>query len=216
MTMNLTKGGLSPAKIKNLVTQEEVKFMFNPFEFSISKTNTWEKETGKGLNVPRHNFQSGGAQTLSLKLHFDSLAQQSDVRAYTAPLWTMMMIDEQNKNQTTGKGSPPVVAFEWGRLYFEAIITTMTEHFTLFMADGTPVRCEVDVTLEQYTVSIGTPPSTSGGGQTAPQSTTMTEGDRLDHVSGSGSGGTSDYRPLAEQNNIDNPMNVPPGTELKV
>lgn len=212
--MNQTKGGLAPAKIINLSTQDEVLFMFNPFEYTISKSNTWEKETAKGVNVPKQVFQRGGAASLQLTLHFDSMKEQEDVRGYTDTLWKMMMIDDQNRDSVTDKGSPPVVAFEWGRLYFKAIITKMDQKFTVFMADGTPVRCTVTVSLDQYVDENdfqaqipGLPP-----GQGASESATVVEGDRLDHVAASSG---SDHRTVAEQNNIDDPTNVPPGTSLR-
>lgn len=213
--MNQTKGGLAPAKLINLSTNDEVLFMFNPFEYTISKSNTWEKETGKGVNVPRQVFQRGGAQTLQLTLHFDSMKEQEDVRGYTDTLWKMMMIDDQNKDSVTDKGSPPVVAFEWGRLYFKAIITKMDQKFSVFLADGTPVRCTVTVSLDQYVDENEFQPQVSGlpPGQGASQSATVVEGDRLDHVAANNN---SDHRTVAEQNNIDDPNNVPPGTSLRV
>ena len=213
--MNLTRGGLSPAKIINLSTQDEVPCMFNPFEYTISKQNSWERESTKGKNVPKHNFQKGEAKILSLTLHFDSLAEKRDVRDYTYKLWEMMLIDTQSIDDTTGKGAPPAVAFEWGRLYFEAIITSMKEKFSLFLSDGTPVRSTVDVTLEQHTDDTVYEPQMQGqgAGQGAPQTTTATEGDRVDNIA---SANNTDQRTIAEQNNVDDPMNIPPGTTLSV
>src|SRR5262252_2644084 len=124
MTLNLTKGGLSPATITNTITNEVVRFMFNPHEYNISKSNTWEDKVVTGLNLPLVTFKNGGPMTLSLTLHFDSQALKGDVRAYTAPLWKMMMIDEQGKSQRSGKGEPPPVLFEWGKLHFKAVLTS--------------------------------------------------------------------------------------------
>ena len=213
--MNQTKGGLSPAKIINLSTNDEVLFMFNPFEYTISKQNTWQKESGKGTNVPRQVFQRGGAESLSLTLHFDSMKEQEDVRGYTDTLWKMMMIDDQNKDSVTDKGSPPVVAFEWGRLYFKAIITKMDQKFSVFLADGTPVRCTVTISLDQFVDENEFQPQIEGlpPGQGASESATVVEGDRMDHVAANSG---SDHRTVAEQNNIDDPTNVPPGTSLRV
>ena len=215
MTLNLTRGGLTPAKLINLATNDEVKFMFNPFEYALTKTNTWETEAGKGVNVPIRVFGSGGAVSLSLTLHFDSLKQGTSVTSYTDPLWKMMMVDTQNVEQRSGKGSPPAVAFSWGRLYFKAIITTMTQKYTLFAADGTPLRAEVTVSLEQYVDEGETPPQIpgQGAGQGASNSATVVEGDRMDHIA-SASG--SDHRTIASNNNINNPLNVPAGTSLHV
>jgi hypothetical protein len=215
MSGDLTRGGLSPAKLTNLAnTSDIVKFMFNPYEYSIVKQNTWTKESAKGQNLPRHVFESGGAQTLSLKLHFDTQTSGEDVRGHTDALWKMMMVDTTNINQTTGKGAPPAVAFEWGSgIYFKAIITSMTQKFTLFKADGIPIRCEVDVSLEQFEDETTFKPQIQGlGGATAATSTTIVIGtDRIDNVAAASG---SNHRDVAAANNIDNPHNVPSGTTL--
>jgi hypothetical protein len=217
MALNLTRGGLSPAIIKNTITNEEVKFMFNPFEYTITKNNSWSQQDRKGLNVPLVNFQQGGPRTLKLTLHFDSQASGGDVRGYTAPLWTMMMIDESTTNQSTGKSQPPPVMFEWGRLTFKAIITNMSEKFTLFTPNGTPLRCQVDISLQQYVDESEVPPQVPGATSSSSSSTTtVTEGDRLDNVAANSTGDPNSQRQIAEDNNIDNPQNIPPGTNLTV
>lgn len=215
--MPTTRGDLKPAKITNLFTNEVVNFMFNPFEYTITKSNTWEDKAPSGRNVPLVTFGQGGAQSLSLSLHFDTQMQKVDVRQYTAPLWAMMMIDPSKKNQVSNKGEPPPVAFEWGKLYFKAVITSMSEHFTLFTENGLPLRCTVQTTLRQYEDAETITPQQGNQSAAAPEATTtqLREGDRLDHIAADKSGNPSDYRKIAEMNNIDNPMRIPSGTSLK-
>lgn len=218
MSLNLTRGGLSPAKIVNLATNEEVKFMFNPYEYTLSKSNAWEKKPVIGQNLPQVVFQQGGAQSLSLTLHFDSINGVQDVRGYTDPLWKMMMIDSSSINAKSGKAAPPPVAFQWGRLYFKAIITSMSQKFTLFDPNGVPLRCEVSVTLEQF-LDIEQPPAQvpqQPTGQNSARSTSAVQGDRLDNVASSGTGDAGNMRNVAEKNNIDNPMKLKPGQQIKL
>jgi len=215
MTLNLTRGGLSPAKITNLDNNDEVKFMFNPYEYSVTKSNEWSPEGGMGKNLPEYNFQKGGAKTVALKLHFDRLAENKDVRDFTHKLWNMMMIVESNENTRSGKSEPPPVAFEWGRLYFKGIITSMTESITLFSPDGTPLRCVVDISLQQYSDERSYRPQdpSASAGQPAPHEAVMIGGDRLDNVAASSG---SSHREIAAANNIDDPTNIPAGTSLSV
>ncbi len=218
MPLNLTRGGLSPAKITNLSTNEEVRFMFNPYEYTLSKTNTWEKKVVTGHNIPQVIFDHGGEESLSLTLYFDSLTEDEDVRGYTYPLWQMMMIDTNTENQKSGKSTPPPVAFEWGKLYFKSIITTMSEKFTLFDTNGVPLRCVVNITLEQFLDIAEKPPQipTQSTSQTQPKTTTVTQGDRIDNISSSSTGDPSNWRDVAETNNIDNPMKLTPGQTLSL
>ncbi len=218
MTLNLTRGGLQPAKIINLKTNQEVKFMFNPYEYTLSKQNTWEKKPVTGQNLPQVVFQQGGAQTLSLTLHFDTLAEGNDVRYYTDPLWKMMMIDTSSVNAKSGKAAPPPVAFSWGALYFKAIITSMSQKFTLFDPTGVPLRCTVDISLEQYLeVDEPAPQLTNTEAvEQQPRTVTVTEGERIDNMSAQGTGDSSNYRAVAEKNNVDNPQKLKPGQTLKM
>jgi LysM repeat protein len=215
MTLNVTRGGLSPATIKNLLSNEVVKFMFNPYEYTITKQNTWQDKPVIGQNLPKVTFQQGGAQTLNLTLHFDSQASGGDVRVFTEPLWKMMMIDDSSKNSSSGKGEPPPVIFEWGKLSFKAIITNMSQKFLLFTENGVPLRCTVEVSLRQYLDEADIAPQTPGQTSTGSTSTTTTavQGQRLDNIAAENG---SNHRDVAEANNIDNPLNVPPGTQLQV
>jgi uncharacterized membrane protein YgcG len=238
MSSSLTRGGLVPAKIINLATNEEVPFMFNPNEYSMSKQNTYEKKNVIGQNTPAITFQQGGAISMSLKLYFDTTMSASDVRHFSNKLLKMMMIDTSSESTTTGKGSPPVVAFSWGRVYFKAFITSMTQKFTLFKPDGTPLRCVVDISLEQsaddtaLVAAVQAPTGSSSSTSSAPSSSssgsggssssngsrteTATQADRIDHVADRGTGDSSNYRDVADKNNVDNPLKVNKGQSYKV
>lgn len=176
-----TKGGLQPAKIKSEQIGVTVDCMFNPKEYTLTKSNTWERKARRGSNTPRVKFKQGGSQTLKLQLYFDTFEEKADVRSITDKLWKMMAIDESQEHPASRKSAPPLCAFQWGTFYFEAIIKTMTQKFTLFLADGTPVRTTVDITFEQLV-------------------------DKDDYVSGAPP--PEDYRPAAEANNVDNPKNM--------
>jgi len=210
----MTKGGLAAAHIENLITHEQVYCMFNPFEYTITKRNTWTNKDQMGVNLPRVEFKQGGAATLQLRLYFDSQREKKDVRLFTNPLWKMMLVDQGTKNNDTNKSQPPAVAFVWGRLYFKAVITNIQQKFVLFDENGTPLRCEANITLQQYIDESETGnqvPGMSADGTLAGD-TTFIQGSRLDNILEKGQ---PNPRAIAEKNNIDNPLSIPPGTQLK-
>jgi hypothetical protein len=215
--MPTTKGGLVPAKLINLATNDEVNCMFNPHEYSLTKSNTWERKPVKGKNIPSIQFQQGGQASLKLQLMFDTYTEQANVTTHTDMIWKMMMVDEDSKDATSGKSDPPLVAFEWGAFYFTAVITSLSQKFTLFLADGTPVRTTVDITLEQAEVPDDYQPQTSSTATAAqPKVVTATSSDRMDTIAANETGDASNHRDIAEKNNIDNPNKVPPGTAVTV
>lgn len=234
MSELLTKGGLTPGTITNLNdTSKVVKFMFNPFEYTIAKSTTWNETIVTGRNVPLVSFQQGSPMTLSLTLYFDTLDTRTDsgthtsVRDHTLNLWALMMVDEDNTNQTSGKSEPPPVAFEWGDVYFKSVITNLSEKLTLFSETGTPLRAEMTVKLQQYFDPNDTPPqipSQPTWTTTAPKTSTFSAGMRLDLIGAfkgtvtkaieTGQDAAQGMRDVAEKNNIDDPLNVPSGTQL--
>ena len=163
MSTLLTKGGLTPGKIIDLNDNAEVNFMFNPFEYTLSKSTSWNKTDQPGDNVPETTYKSGSPTTLSMTLYFDTLDTRTEsgtytsVRDHTLNLWKMMMIDETDENTESGKSEPPIVAFEWGEMYFKSVIKSITEKLTLFSETGTPLRAEISLSLEQFFDPADTP-----------------------------------------------------------
>ncbi len=211
-----TRGGLKPAKLKNLKTGAEYSVMFNPFEYAISKQNSYQRGNVMGRNAPSYEFQQGGQRSLQLTLYFDTLDKLEPVTKYTEPLWSLMMIDETTTVSNTNKSSPPQVAFVWEKLEFKAFITNMSHKFTLFTAEGTPVRCVVTMTLEEGIPADEVPAQDAGASSTPQTQTpvTATEGERMDNMAARDGGSPANYRDMAAANNIDNPTNVPRGTNM--
>jgi hypothetical protein len=204
-----TKGGLVPAKIINLSTGEEAQFMFNPNEYTISKSNTWELKPVKGKDIPVISFKQGGPQSLKLQLFFDTYEEGTDVRHHTDIIWKMMGVDIGTRNVKSNKSAPPLVAFQWGRLYFKAVIKQMSQKFTLFLADGTPVRTTVDLTLDQLLDEADYLPQAPASPAQETTVVPTNSSDRIDNVAAQQTGDASNYRDVAAANNVDNPKKLP-------
>lgn len=210
--MPTTRGGLAPAVLVNKNTGESVPCMFNPYEYTIAKTNSYEQADTKGKNIPHIRFQQGGAQTLTLRLLFDTLDVSQDVRSLTARLWNMMMVDDSRTDPRTGKSEPPHCMFIWGAFTFEAVITQMSEQIDLFLPSGTAVRSTIQISLQQVSDAfdiLGQNP-TSGGG-IAPTTRTLDAGDRLDLIAYDAYGDSTRWRQIAEANGIDDPLHLRTG-----
>jgi len=213
--MVTTKGGLEPAVIVNQDTGESVRCMFNPHEYTLTKQNQWQRGETKGKNVPRLKFSQGGSQTLKLQLFFDTYAEGTDVRLHTEPLWRMMMVNPDKTNPRTNKSEPPAVSFQWGGLVFVAVITSLSQKFTLFLKDGTPVRTTVDITLEQLGDEEDYPRQnpTSGGGE-APRTRVVQVGERIDLIAFQEYEDASQWRLIADANGLPEPRRLRPGQRL--
>lgn len=190
---------------------------FNPYEYAVSKTNTYQEEALNNADVAEVKFVKAGAQTLRLNLTFDSYESGKDVSLVTNQLWKLMEVKTRQESDETKKVPPPDVAFEWGGFRFTAVITNMTQKFTLFKHDGTPVRAKVDVTFTQYKDVNDYPRQnpTSGGGEIQ-RIWRVTQGDRLDTIAAAVYGDATQWRVIAEYNGIVNPAALRNGQRLTI
>lgn len=149
----LTRGGLVAATLTATVKNKEVKVAchFNPSQFAVSKTATWNPEEQIGFNIPKMTFKSGAAKTLPLELIFDTQGTmaQGNVRKVTDQLWKFILVDTADKDTASAKTRPPEVTFKWSDFEFKGAVTTMTHTYTLFNELGVPLRAKVNLTLQE-------------------------------------------------------------------
>lgn len=195
----------------------DVACMFNPYEYTVSKRNTYSEKASNGSDVPQVEFKKAGAQTLKLNLFFDSYEQREDITRTTRKLWKLMESKTREEGGRNEKVPPPEVAFEWGVFRFVSVITDMTQKFSLFLPDGTPVRAEVQITFTQHKDVNDYPRQnpTSGGGPTE-RVWHVVAGDRLDTIAAEVYGDAARWRLIASHNDIANPHSLRPGQTLNI
>lgn len=212
-------GQLVKAVIHNLDTNDSVECMFNPKEYTFSKQNRWKFTDQKGKNLPEPEFQSGQPTNLRMQLFFDTYESRVDVRQeYTTKIWDLTRVNEDTKNRKTNKGRPPLCQFQWGTNWaFKAVVTNISQRFTLFLSDGTPVRATLEVTFQQVEDEGLYPRQnpTSGGGE-GRKVHIVREGERIDWIATSEYGDPAMWRLIAEQNELNDPLMLEPGQKLAI
>lgn len=193
--------------------------MFNPKEYSFSKSNQWAPGRGKGQNMPQLEFGSGQPATLQMQLFFDTYAAGEDVRKkYTDAIWKLMMVDPKLKDPKTHKSRPPKVCFQWGSAWtFDAVITSISQKFTLFLHDGTPVRATLDVTFQQIQdESLLPKQNPTSGGVGGERVWIVNEGDTLAWIAYKEYGDSTQWRRIADANRLTQVRRLAPGTVLEI
>jgi hypothetical protein len=216
-----TTGGANwkKAKFYNADTGHEVvECHFNPNEFTINKTNQWQTKKASGSGLPDVTFGGTGARQLQMNLVFDSYAKQQDVREDTEKLLSLTDVPEAQ----TGSGKskrPPHVEFGWGSFRsFRAVITQVSQKYTLFLSDGTPVRATLQVTLQEVPKEAakkqgkGQNPTSHAVG--ARKVRIVQPGDTIDWLAAVELGDANAWRRLAEANRLDDPRRLRPGQLL--
>jgi nucleoid-associated protein YgaU len=199
---------------------EQIDFLFNPSELTISKSNSWNAGQTKGRNAPELRFQGGQSATLSLSLTFDTTHKGEDVTIHTTKLLDAMKADLSvpGADRQRNSARPPWVEFHWGKLHsFKAIIERLQVRFTYFASDGMPLRAKVDLTLKQWK-DEGQLPLQNPTSSTPTLHTVhvLMPGETLDRVAAIHYRDPTRWRLIAEANQIEDPLDVAPGTSLVV
>jgi hypothetical protein len=205
-----------------------IQCWFNPKEYTIAKANQWEVKPVTGVALPTAQYAGGQPRKLSLQLLFDSTDSTSlDVRDVTGQLFGMM---EAQSSLGSGKGKnsgrPPMVTFVWGNstVPFKAVVDNLSVQYTLFRADGTPVRAQAQLSLIQADKAMD---KSSGKGHSKPQnpttraqpglgSHTVRDGDSLASIAFAHYRDPTRWRAIAEANGIDDPLRLKRGTVLSI
>jgi hypothetical protein len=148
---------MEKAKLKNFDTGAEIPVKFNPKEFSIEKQVQWTQKEGAITDEPPEEFTKPTPATLSVTLHFDSYEEREDVTKQTSELEKLALIAGSG-----GKKRPPLCGFWWKKLVFKGVVESLSQKFTMFLSDGTPVRCECTLKMKKASQAV-TGKSGSGG-----------------------------------------------------
>jgi len=210
-------GPLTKATIKNLDTGVTIPCMFSPKEYSFTKTNRWSSNTAQGQNVPDCIFSGGQAMTLTMELFFDTYEKKKDVRSLTNEIFKLMRInpDAMDKNF---QSRPYLCEFQWGYTWsFVAVVTSITQKFTMFLTDGTPVRSTMNVVFQQVS-DEGKYPGQNPTTMSAPGYKTrrVKQGDTLDWIAHEEYGDSSLWRFLADINDLEDPLKLTVGRALAI
>jgi nucleoid-associated protein YgaU len=109
------------------------------------------------------------------------------------------------------------VEFQWGKFQFKAVITSISQKFTLFDKEGLPLRATVDVTFQQVEdpQDHSKQNPTSGGGP--PMKVHIVQsGERLDLIAHKVYGDATQWRLIAQANNLRQPLRLRDGQQLLI
>ncbi len=123
-----------------------INFQFNPTELQFRRSVSLNRSAGARTDsgLPKVTFAYPDPVSLSLSnLIFDT---------YEAGTSVLTLIDPILK-ATDFTGSlerPPVYVFAWGQnQYLKCFVKSVSYKLTMFLADGTPVRAIVEMSLEE-------------------------------------------------------------------
>ncbi|MEF2967755.1 peptidoglycan-binding protein LysM [Paenibacillus sp. M1] len=174
-----------------------IEVMFNPNEYTVSFEG---KYTGEKNNM---QFQRSSTPEFKVSLFYDTYEKRTDVRKQTVMLTSLL--DPKVSGKSTKR--PPVCLFVWGGFTYRGILTKIEQKFTMFLENGTPVRCLMDVTFTS--MESDKVIEESQGLNACRKLWVVKSGDRLDLIANEALKDATKWRRIAELNRIVNPIGFP-------
>jgi len=200
---------LAKAFIVNTHTGERIPVMYNPEEYRLEQGNNFAEVGIPGLDAPPIQYVRGKARTLSMDLFFDTFEKQphEDVRRYSGRVVALL-------DRLSQTGAPPILLFTMGPFTFECVLVDVSQRFTMFHRDGTPVRATLTTRFQEFArvqveieqgLFIGPPTLHNIGSlQTVSDIATAYLGD------------PARWREVAEANGIDDPFHLIEGLAIVI
>ena len=212
----------------------KLEAQFNPTDLSFSKTAQIAEIAIPGLDSPVLQFIRGGTETLTVELFFDttdsgmgegtvSVTDGTDKYAGTDKFYKLV-------KQNPDTHAPPLCRFSWGEnseladlvdaevsqapFWFTGIVESVERKFVLFSPNGIPLRARLTVKMREYKTIEQMVASLQSADHT--KARVLKRSERLDQISAAEYDTPAEWRRIAEENDLDDPRRVPPGTLLKI
>jgi len=215
-------------------TNEAVEVQYNPTEISFDKGTQLAEIAIPGLDAPLQQYIRGQAEKLTLELFFDTTDEgmgdrATSVTTLTDKIYRLVKVEPE-------RHAPPVCVFVWNQAFpgstigsltdvtvsgqrrhgFQCVVESVRQKFTLFSPGGVPLRATLNVTLREFRtleqqldqLRLSSPDRT--------HSHVLEQGDTLARVSDRYYDRPADWRYIADENGIEDPRRLSPGTFLRV
>jgi hypothetical protein len=193
--------------------KKAIQVIFNPTQYQVTESNQFAEVSIPGVSAPPLQFVRANARTLSMQLFFDTydpvldnVKQGSDVRNYTKQIVELLKVDSDNH-------APPICQFSWAEFSFVGVLEKADQRFTLFKSDGTPLRATIDVSFKELGQKQAEKALFSAD---FAKHYAVRRGDTLSSIAGTEYGDPALWRPIAEANDIDDPLGLRPGQVLVI
>ncbi len=194
---------------------EEFVFDFNPAEYTIETGNRFQVVNFPELSAPLLQFVTGEGETVSLEFLLDDTLKRSPKPL--PPLNKRLAQLERALAVDPSLHAPPLVSFVWGQeILPQAVVEKLSKRFILFSEEGLPVRVRLSLTLRRYLSPQEQKEASSPQSADVSKVHWLKEGENIFLLAYKEYGDVSAWRLIARENRLRNPLEVSPGTWLKL
>lgn len=199
--------------------EREIEVLFNPAQYTLTASSGYSTPSRPASDAPMVTFTGGRASTLSMELFFYTGPIQSasanggteatDVSVKVREFERLVYIEGD-------RHSPPVVKFIWGSLSFKGVVTQLRSNFTMFAEDGMPIQAKVSISLMDYHKQKDEKRKSPFESPDRTKCRMIREDYSIWDMAKSEYGDISKWKVIARANNISNPLEIPPGTIVRI
>jgi hypothetical protein len=208
---------------------DAISVNFNPTEFTLNKGAQIAEISIPGLDSPILQFVRGQTETLSLDLFFDTTEFGMDDNAKPVTDLTdefYQLVKIQGKTH-----APPVCFFSWGhifpgkipyqsgsqqRLGFKCLVESVRQRYTLFSPQGVPLRATLTVALKEYKTLAEQINELNKTSPDHSHAHVVQSGETLSQISYALYNDPAQWRAIADQNSLLDPLDLKSGTVLEI
>jgi nucleoid-associated protein YgaU len=193
----------------------KIEALFNPDKLVFNRSVSWKKQSASERDVPELQFTAAEPRTLNLDLIFDTYdnpnATKTSVREYTEKIHHLTTVQKHGD-----KHRPPVLQLHWGVFFFQGVLERLEQQFTLFMENGTPVRATCKCTFKEWRTNYKDLVIQNTESADVAKVWIAKRGDTLTGIAFMEYNDPTLWRPIADANNLDDPLKLTPGTALLI
>jgi hypothetical protein len=194
---------------------KHVRVLFNPESISIRKSTNWKVTPKLETDSSRTQFTYGDPAILTIDLFFDTYEQHIDVRRYTNEIYALTTIQKHGELHR-----PPLCRLEWGLFNLSEncawVLEDLSQQFTLFLPQGTPVRAQLNCTFKQWRGDSAEAQLLNKQSADVHKARVVRTADTLSAIAGQEFNDDNLWRVIATANGIDNPRTLPAGMILNI
>lgn len=186
-----------------------IPVMFNPPQLDIRKASNYSRTKNPKQDESENIFLQGDNEELSMELFFDTTDLGVDVRVITDKIVELVKVKK-------GGEEPPHLMFVWGPMCFDCMMTNVQQKYEHFNSLGLALRAVLNVTFVGYDMRKKLLQHLPLGQMATLTTYMVREGDTIGTIAAKKKGNPKEWRSIASENNIRNPLTIPSGTNLKI
>ncbi|MGM9489719.1 CIS tube protein [Ideonella sp. YS5] len=198
-------------------SDDSLEALFNPAQLALSRTVKWESHVMQ-RDVLELQYVGSEPASLVIDLTFDTydtpkpLAEKDSVKTtYIDKLMELTRVEDHGALHR-----PPLCQLNWGvnHMLFQGVLEQLNTTYTMFLPSGLPVRATAHCSLKQWLKGVDDRKRQNLMSADVAKVWIVQRGQTLATIAAKEYGDPRQWRAIAKENDLDDPLTLYPGQRL--